>query len=49
MLVTTVDWVFELEVIPPSVTLRANIPSVIELSTEMAEVNHAKMYQAYEY
>ena len=48
MLAITVHWAFELESIQPLATVRAIIPSVIELSTEIAEVSYAKVHQAYE-
>ena len=48
LLATTVHWAFELESIQPSATVRDIIPSVIELSTQIAEVDHAKVHQAYE-
>ena len=48
LLATTVHRAFEVESLPPSATVQAIIPRVIELFTEIAEVNYAKLRRAYE-
>ena len=47
LLATTVHRAFEVESLPPSATVEAIVPKVIELFTEIAEVNRAKVRRAY--
>lgn len=48
LLASTVQRAFEVESLPPSDTVRAIAPRVIELFTEIAEVNRTKVHRAYE-
>jgi AcrR family transcriptional regulator len=47
LLATVIHRAFEVENLPPSATVQAIVPRVIELFTEIAEVNRAKLRRAY--
>jgi hypothetical protein len=48
LLATTVHRAFEVESLPPSGTVQAIFPRVIELFTEIAEANRTELRRAYE-
>jgi hypothetical protein len=47
LLATAVHRAFEVESLPPSATVRANVPGVIDLITEIAKVNRAQLRRVY--
>jgi hypothetical protein len=47
LLATAVHRVFEVESLPASATVQAIVPRAIDVFTEIAEVNRAKLRRAY--